>query len=404
MLGIIERLDREFFEPIVLFNGPEGGASRLFKEKGITVLHYEGLTTYQHAQGAWISLRGLHPWEIITKALQIVPSANSFERFLREFRVDLIHLNTSVQIPAAIAAYRVGVPVVWHIREELHRGYFGLRRAAVRKCIEKFSVRTIAISRQNASQLIKSPKTSVIYNSVNFEVFDKTINSILIRKELNLRNNQPMVLMLGGVVHSKGADVLIEAARSVCRVNKDVIFVIAGQPPNVVESISKGKRFVRRFLENIGFAKNISKRCLALLENDDLATRVKFVGVRTDVPHLLSACTMLVWPATVSHFARPIMEAGAMAKPVVASDFDSSSEIVENNQNGILVPPKDPTALANAILRLLNEPETARRFGERGFELALKRFDAKRNNASIVDVYEEILGIKRSQGVAVEEL
>jgi glycosyltransferase involved in cell wall biosynthesis len=403
MLGIIEQLAPEIFEPIVLFNGPKGNASPLFTEKGIAVVHDERLTTYQHAQGGWISLRDLRPWEIITKALEVVPSAKYFEQVLREYRVDLVHLNTSVQIPAAIAAYHIGVPVVWHIREEIHPGYFGLRRCAVRKCFERFGDRIIAISKQNAAQLVSSPKTTVVYNSVAFERFDRTLDSTSVRKELDLRSDQPMVLMLGGVVQSKGADILLEAAELVCRVNRDVVFVIAGQQPRVLESTSTTKRFVRRFLERIGFARNVSRRCLALLENSDMARQVRFIGVRGDVPQLLGACSMLVWPAMVSHFARPIMEAGAMGKPVIASDFQSSREIVENNESGILVPPEDPLRLANAILRLLHEPQTAQRLGERGFQLALKRFDAKRNVAKIMDVYEEILGTKRYEGVTVEE-
>jgi glycosyltransferase involved in cell wall biosynthesis len=244
----------------------------------------------------------------------------------------------------------------------------------------------------------------VVYNSVDFGDFDRALDPACLRNELSLQSDQPMILMLGGVVQSKGADVLLEAAEFVCRVNKDVVFVIAGQQPRLLESTSMSKRFVRRSLERVGFASNVSRRCLMLLENNDLARHVRFIGVRGDVPRLLSACSMLVWPATVSHFARPIMEAGAMAKPVIASDFESSREIVEHNQSGLLVPPKDPRSLANAILRLLNEPKTARRFGERGFELAVERFDAKRNIASIFDVYAEILGTQRYEGVTVEEL
>lgn len=394
MLGLIERLDRETFDPIVLFNGPKGSATPLFRERGVDVQHDSQLTTYQHAQGAWIGLRGLHPWQAITKALDIYPSAKHFVRFLLANRIDLVHLNTSVQIPAAIAARRLGIPVVWHIREEIHPGYFGFRRSFVRKCFERYSNQIVVISKQNASKLLPSQKITVIYNSVDFSRFNKNVSGSIVREALNLDESVPIILMLGGVVQHKGADVLIEAARIVRKKYPAAKFLIAGMSPKCVESPSPIRRGARRLFQAIGFAENASKRCLQLIDRYALADTVKFLGFRKDIPELIACSTMLVWPATVSHFARPIMEAGAMAKPVVASDFESSREIVEEGSSGLLFRPRDAKAFSSAIITLLDNPDMGRRLGMRGYELAVERFEADNNVAATFKIYEKALGVE----------
>jgi glycosyltransferase involved in cell wall biosynthesis len=106
---------------------------------------------------------------------------------------------------------------------------------------------------------------------------------------------------------------------------------------------------------------------------------------------MLAASDLLVWPANVSHFARPIIEAGAMARPVVASDFPSSRELVRPGETGLLVPPGDPVSLADAILRVLRNPDEERRMGEAGYRLARERYDARVNTEAIVSIYEKVL-------------
>ena len=109
---------------------------------------------------------------------------------------------------------------------------------------------------------------------------------------------------------------------------------------------------------------------------------------------------MLVWPATVPHFSRPVIEAGAMAKPVIASDWPSSRELVVPDKTGVLVPPSKPRELADAILRLLDHPNDSREMGERGYALARDRYDASRNVVTIMTVYDDLLKVRHSQAVA----
>lgn len=127
------------------------------------------------------------------------------------------------------------------------------------------------------------------------------------------------------------------------------------------------------------------------LKTVPLRENVHLVGVQTNIPEWIAACDLIVFPSTCDHFARPIIEAGAMAKPVVASDWPSTREIVESNTTGILVRPNDPRALAEAIIEVLQDEQRARNMGEAGYQQATHEFNADLQVKRIVQVYERIL-------------
>lgn len=391
LLYLIEQLDRKRYTPEVLFLGAGGEEVDLYRRRGIPIRLRSDISSYPHARNAHLSLRSLRPWEIVTRPLQILPSARRMRDELRARPTDLVHINTSVLLPAGLGAAWAGVPVVWHVREPLHPGTLGLRRYLVRTCIDRCSRAVIAISCFDAAPLAKGEKLHVVYNFVDFERFDRRLDGRAFRAALGLLPERPVVLMLGGLIATKGPDVLVEAAALVRRRRPDIVFVIAGLPPRG-ESPSPIKRTLRRLLEGTGFVANVERRVLALIRRHGLEGTVLFTGMRTDVPDMLAACDVLAWPATVAHFARPIIEAGAMARPVIASDFPSSREIVIEGNTGLLAPPGDPAALAGAILRLIEGPVEARRMGEAAYELARERYDARRNAAAIVSLYDAILG------------
>jgi len=346
-----------------------------------------------------LSLRSLRPWEMVTLAMQVRGSADRFRAFLQSHPCDIVHLNSVVQVPAALGAHAAGLPVVWHVREELHPGYLGLRRAWVRRCVDRCASRVVAISRRNASQLLANPKITVVYNFVDFRRFDRNLKGDGFRKELGLSATGPVIGMLGGVIESKGADVFTEAAFWVRKRHPGVVFLIAGHPP-AGESPSLMKRVARRVAEGSGMISSVQRRVLASMCRLGLQSTVRFVGLRHDVPEMLAACDVLAWPATVSHFSRPVIEAGAMARPVVAADFPSSRELVAEGETGLLFRPGDARGMADAILRLLGDPDETRRMGEAGFVLARQRYDSRRNAAAIAAIYDDLLPDARPETVS----
>jgi glycosyltransferase involved in cell wall biosynthesis len=395
---LIDQLDPRRYAPSILFNAPPGDAVEPFARRGIPIFHEPTITTYPHAQGALLRFRSLRPWQMVTWGLAIQPSARRFEAFLGKHPHDLVHLNSAVQIPAAIGARRAGLPVVWHIREELHPGIFGLRRAMVRRTIDRCADAVVSISQRNAAQLARSPKVRVVYNFLDFNRFDRRGDRASARRALGLPPDRPIILMLGGMVPHKGADVLVEAAALLRAVRPEVLFLVAGIPPTAAVSPSRVRRMLRGGLEAVGFVENVERNVMRHMRQSGLEETVRFLGMRSDIPDLLAAADVLVWPATVSHFSRPVIEAGAMGRPVVASDFPASRELVTHGETGLLVPPGQPGPLADAIRRLVADPEEAATMGEAGWRLACERYDARRNAGAIVSIYEEIFRFGEAPG------
>lgn len=391
LLALIDSLDRTRFAPEVLLNTVPGPVDAPFLARGIPVHHDALLGTYPHGQGALLALRSLRPWEPLTRALAIPSGAQRFERFLREHPFDLVHLNSMVQVPAAIGARRARVRLIWHVREELHPGILGLRRAAIRRLLDRVPDAVIANSERNASLLIPSARLRVVRNFFRFDRFDRALDQGAARQRAGLPPDRPIVLMLGGAVPHKGLDVLVRAAREVVAARPGVLFAIAGLPPRLTQSPSAMKRAGRRLLESIGWVRNPERDLLDDSAGLRAGDALRFIGMREDVPDLLAAADLLVWPATVSHFSRPVIEAGAMARAVVASDFPASRELVEDGVTGLLVPPRRPAALAASIVRLLDDPARRAAMGEAGHRVASERYDAARNGAAIVAIYDEVL-------------
>jgi glycosyltransferase involved in cell wall biosynthesis len=399
LLYLIQELDRTRYVPEVLFIGLPGEEVELFRRRRIPMRVRPDITTYPHADNAYLSVRSLRPWEIATRALQILPSARRMRDELRSHPPDLVHINTSVLLPAGLGAVWAGLPVVWHVREPLRRGAFGVRRWFVKTCIDRCSSAVIAISRSDAAPLVQGPKVRVVYNFVDFERFDRLLDGGRFRASLGLSPDRPLFVMLGGLIENKGPDVLAEAAVLVRRRRPDVVFLIAGVPPRG-ESPSPWRRILRRLVEATGLVRNIERTMLEFIRRHDLGETVRFVGMRSDVPDMLAASAGLVWPAIVPHFSRPIIEAGAMARPVIAADFPSTREMVVPGETGLLFRPGSARELADAILRLLENPEEAGRMGEAGYSLARARHDSRRNAVDVMSIYDEILPEARPGAVA----
>ena len=123
-------------------------------------------------------------------------------------------------------------------------------------------------------------------------------------------------------------------------------------------------------------------------ENKLLTDKVKFLGLIDNIPDLIASSTALIWPATQSHFARPIIEAYAMSKPVIASDFESSREIVGNDETGILFESNNHKKLSEAIIKFIENPRLADKMGIAAYEKAKNMFDCDINNQKIIKCFD----------------
>lgn len=182
----------------------------------------------------------------------------------------------------------------------------------------------------------------------------------------------PVIGCIGGLNPHKGQDVLLRACARL-----GPWFV-----PGTVVFIGDGPERPR--LER-------------LVEDSGLAGRVRFLGRRSDARRLLPAFDLVVVPSVAREgLGLAALEAMDAARPVIASRVGGLVEVIEDGRTGVLVPPGDPAALADAIRSMFERPDRGRALGEAARWRVESEFRATRMTRSVEAIYEEALHERRA--------
>ena len=122
-----------------------------------------------------------------------------------------------------------------------------------------------------------------------------------------------------------------------------------------------------------------------------VADRVHVLGPRRDVPALMHAIDVFAMPSIWEGFGLVLLEAMAAGRPIVASRVATIPEVVVDGETGVLVPPGDPLALAEALAGLAREPERAQAFGKAGRERLRTRFSIEKMVGDTELLYRELV-------------
>jgi glycosyltransferase involved in cell wall biosynthesis len=134
----------------------------------------------------------------------------------------------------------------------------------------------------------------------------------------------------------------------------------------------------RRELEALVMRLGVEKQC-------------RFLGFRRDLGEIFRAMDLMVLPSLTEGLPNVVLEAFAEAKPVVATSVGGVPEIVEDGVSGLLVPPGDSGALADATIRLLLAPDAGKAMGMAGHARLKKDFTFEAQNALLEGIYGEVL-------------
>ncbi|HWP38075.1 MAG TPA: glycosyltransferase family 4 protein [Gemmatimonadales bacterium] len=192
-----------------------------------------------------------------------------------------------------------------------------------------------------------------------------------LRTELGLGQDEVVVTMISRLTRSKGVLEYAAAAAIVRQQEPATRFLLAGS------------------------ADQDSLERLSQTELETVARSVTWLGQRKDVKHLLAVTSVFVLPSYYREgIPRALLEAAAMGLPLVTVDVAGSRDVVRNGINGLVVPQKDPAALAHAILQLAGDPALRRRFGQASRRLAVERFELRVIAARLRAIYHHLLDLK----------
>ncbi len=228
--------------------------------------------------------------------------------------------------------------------------------------------RLVAVSKSIESKLADEGRTgvpiSLVYNGVDLERYDHQEPCCTLREEYGMEPGSPIVGVVARLEPEKGHPTLLDAWPMVLREFPDAYLLIVGE----------GSR---------------SEALAAQAAELRVGHRVVFTGRREDMPAVTAALDVAVLPSYREAQGLSVLEAMALSRPVVASNVGGIPEMIEDGVTGLLVPPRDPDALAAAILRLLRDHRLADMLGRAGHDLAYRRFCLEQMIASIEDIYDE---------------
>jgi sugar transferase (PEP-CTERM/EpsH1 system associated) len=345
LLRLLEGLDRERFTPTVacLYNG-DGAVAREIRALGISVFDAQ----MRHKAD--------------------LPALLRLYRHIRRVRPAILHASLfHANLPGRVLGRLVGVPVIicsertmameseWRYR--INRWTIGLvdRVIAVSANVRDFYAAHVGLT---------ADKLVVIYNGV--QVPELSISLREARAELGLPDDGPIIGAISRLDPVKGVDFLI---RALAQVNGATLVVVGDGPE-------------RAALE-------------ALAGDLGVADRIHWAGHRRDVPYLLPAFDLLVQPSLHEGLPNTVLEAMACGLPVVATAVGGTPEVIVDGLTGLLVPPRDADALAQAMVTLLSNADLRRTMGRAGRERVAQRFTAERMVEQTQRLYGQLLTEKR---------
>jgi glycosyltransferase involved in cell wall biosynthesis len=305
----------------------------------------------------------------------VLTTVRRIKNLVRHESAALIHANTPrTNLMGAMAAKLARIPIIWHERTLLNEGMIDIDRI-FSPLADKIICNSEAIRRRFSSTGKFAEKTLAILNGVDLAEFNPGVGGRDIRREFNVNDSTPVVGIISRLWPDKGHRDFIKAAARVLEEIPRVCFVVVGDFES--PEYAAHKRELDELISSLG-----------------LEGEIIFLGFRSDIPRVMAGLDIVVLPSEVEGCARVLLEAMAMQKPVVATDSGGTPEVVADGRTGILVPPKDPARLADALLRLLSDRELAIKMGRQGRIRVEELFSINKNLAATMAVYEELLGKK----------
>lgn len=282
---------------------------------------------------------------------------------------DLVHAHSAKAGLAARLAVRGRVPTVYQPHAWSFEAVDGLTGALARRweCrAARWTHRIVCVSeaeRRRGERAGVRARWSIVHNGVDVARYASGPGRALARTALGVPARVPLVVCVGRLCRQKGQDTLLAAWPRVASRVPDARLVLVGDGPDAA-----------------------ALRAAA-------PPSVTLAGPVTDPAPWYRAADLVVQPSRWEGMALAPLEAMATGRPVLLSDVDGARESLPPGQDAYcLVPPGDPTALADALVRLLQRPILRLALGQRAREHMREGFDVRRTGAALAEVYREVAG------------
>ncbi len=347
--NLIQRLDRSLFKPLLCCLDDTGVLGEELKASGVKVFY--------------LNRQPGTDWGVIKTLRQIIKAEN----------VDLIHAHQYTAFfyggLAAISSLFKNLIFTEHGRH--YPDQRNTKRVIVNKFMLPFTARIIAVSPAVKQSLITyegmpGHRIEVIFNGIDCHKYNIFIDTANKKKELELSPTSLLCGMIARLGTEKDHATLIRAMSKITLKYPQARLLLIGDGPKKSE------------LEN-------------LVRQSGLADKVIFTGSRRDIPELLAILDVAVLSTFYEGTSITLLEAMAAEKPVVASRVGGNPLVVEDGDNGFLVPPNNPEALADRLLQLFADESLRKKMGQAGRRHVQQQFSLNQMMANYEKLYQQIL-------------
>jgi len=369
LLTLLRGLDKERFRPLVVLpcDVPyEGLLAQELDREGIPYVVYDTPV---------LRRKYLRPLGILSYALRLLKSVVWLASLIRREEIDVVHSNTSAVVAGALAARISGTPHVWHIHEIITEPEFLWK--AISRLANALSKSVVAVSNPVAEHLVCAEpairrRTTVIHNGVDVNEYSLEADGAAVRGELGVAPNDVLVGMVGRIHRGKGQESLVRAAELISARPMGIKYVLVG---DVFAGNQDRLAALRRQVERAG-----------------LGSRVIITGFRKDIVDVIAACDMVVMPSTHPEaFPTSVLEAMAGGKPIIATAHGGPTEMVMHGETGLLVPPGDDGALAEAIATLSEDEDARKAMGAAGRKRVEECFSISQFVSQFETLYDSVV-------------
>ncbi len=345
---IIRKYDKKIFCPFVCSLSDKGEIGKEIEEAGIEVV---SLNKLKHRFDPTIVSDIYHL--IKKKNIKIVRThqyhANLYGRLAAFF----------ARVPCIVAS----VHNVYTIDRKLHR-------RIINRFLARLTDRIVAVSETVKKDILKydglhENKVIVIHNGIDTARFSD-IDGKAIRSEFNIPCDVPVIGTIGRLTLQKGIKYLIKATSVIKKRFPRITLFIVGDGP------------IREELQHYAKTFGLNRHAI-------------FTGFRRDVSSLLAAMDIFVLPSLWEGLPNALLEAMASGKPIITTDIPPIREVINSENVGILIPPKDSTALALSIESLLVNKTFAVSLGNNAKNRAYSNFNIETTVKKYTELFKEIL-------------
>jgi glycosyltransferase involved in cell wall biosynthesis len=250
------------------------------------------------------------------------------------------------------------------------RLFLWLERVAARWSDYEFSQSFEDLATLRAARVVDPERSAFLGNGVNLSQFDPDrVDRREVRARLGIEQQVIVVGTVGRLVWEKGYREFFAMAQTLSRCEPRVVVLAVGpHEPGKRDAIPQD------------VVRDLERRRI-----------VRFLGMQTDMPPVYAAMDVFVLASYREGFPRAAVEAAAMGLPLVLTDIRGCREVVQEGNNGYLVPVRDARRLTEAVQRLLRDRDLRLRLGQASRRRALAEFDERRVIATTLDVYRRLL-------------